>query len=119
MFDKIVNRIGSIPPTSNPAGALIGGLIGLAICGHIDWLTGPELALSFLYLFPVGICSWIGGRRVGMALAVLSAVVWTLLDINNGRPYSNHLIPYWNGGVRLAIFSLISLMLSIIRDLTL
>ena len=96
---------------------IVGGLLATAIVGCLDWLTGPELAVSILYLFPVGICAWLAGRGAGIFMSILSAAIWTLFDIADGRPYSNSFVPYWNGLVRLGIFITIALLLDIIRNL--
>lgn len=86
--------------------------------GEFDRVTGPELALSIFYLFPVAVAAWLGGRWIGAIIAAGAAAVWTFLDINEGRPYSNHLIPYWNGAVRFLIFVIVAVLLDIIWKLT-
>ena len=41
------------------------------VCG-VDYLTGPDLSLSLLYLMPIGLVTWNLGRRWG-AVAVITA----------------------------------------------
>lgn len=91
---------------------------GLGLVGALDWWTGPELAFSIIYLVPVGLSAWFGGRWVGLFISAMAAVVWTYLDILDGRPYSNPFIPYWNGSVRLGIFSIMAWLLDLVRNLT-
>lgn len=103
----------------NPSAfALVVGLLSILLVGQLDLLTGPELALSIIYLVPVALCAWFGGRTVGIVIGVWAAAVWTYFDISEGRPYLSLLIPYWNGAVRLAIFVTIAVLLNIIRRLT-
>jgi signal transduction histidine kinase len=97
---------------------LFAGLLGVAFVGEIDSRTGPELALSVIYLVPVGVAAWFGGRSVGVFVAFFAAVVWTFYDINKGRPYQNHLMPYWNGIVRFLIFVIMAVLLDMVRRLT-
>src|SRR5712672_582489 len=89
---------------SNIVKALAASLACVAVVGELDRVTGPELALSIFYVFPVAVSAWFAGRWAGLGVALFAAAVWTFLDIHEGRPYSNPLIPYWNGGVRFAIF---------------
>jgi signal transduction histidine kinase len=97
---------------------LFAGLLGVAVVGEIDSRTGPELALSVIYLLPVGVSAWLGGRPVGLFVAFFAAVVWTFYDMNQGRPYDNQFIPYWNGAVRFLIFVIMAVLLDIVRRLT-
>ena len=98
--------------------ALAAGLLSALLVGYVDQSTNPELALSIFYLVPVGLCAWFGGRTVGVTIAFWAAAVWTYFDIHEGRPYSNPLFPYWNGAVRLGIFTIVAVLLNIIRRLT-
>ncbi len=93
-------------------------MVGLAFVGWLDEVTGPELALSILYLFPVGFSALLAGRRAGIVFSLLSAIVWSYFDIQDGRPYSNQWIPFWNGAVRMGIFTIIALLLDLVRNLT-
>lgn len=102
----------------NKAVVIFGGIFGVGFFGFLDWMTGPELALSIMYMAPVGFCAWFGGRTIGLAMAFLAAVVWTYLDIAEGRPYSSQWIPFWNGGARLGIFAMTAVLLNTIRKLT-
>jgi signal transduction histidine kinase len=97
---------------------LICGMLGVAAVGEVDELSGPEIALAIFYLVPICICTWLSGCPIGIILAVFAAVVSTFLDIHGGRPYRNPFVPYWNGAVRLSIFSIIAILVSIIRRLT-
>jgi signal transduction histidine kinase len=102
----------------HPVVVLIVGIVSIAVVGEFDKLTGPELALSIFYLLPVAIGAWYAGRTVGIILSLFAAIVWTYLDINEGRPYLNPFMPYWNGAVRFTIFSVTAILLAIIRRLT-
>ena len=97
---------------------LLCGLLGVAAVGEVDELSGPEIALAIFYLVPIGICTWLTGRPVGIILALFAGLVSTFLDIHGGRPYSSPFVPYWNGSVRLSIFCITVILVSIIRRLT-
>src|SRR5687768_11945403 len=113
--EQIIGKLANARP--HVGIVLITGLAFIAIVGLVDRATGPELALSIIYLLPVGLCAWFGGRGVGIVIALASAAMWTFLDISKGRPYSNPLIPYWNGAVRFGIFGIVAALLNIIHRL--
>jgi signal transduction histidine kinase len=117
MIAALEKRLTTISDRKPCAVAAIGiGILG--VVGLFDAITGPELALSILYIFPVAFCAWYAGRKLGYALSLLAAIVWTYFDIHDGRPYSNPLFPYWNGCVRLGIFAMIAALVDTIRTLT-
>jgi signal transduction histidine kinase len=95
-------------------------LIALALLlvvalGIVDYLTGTELAFSIFYLLPISLIAWLVGRRAGFALSVVAAVTWLLADLMGGSTYSSSAIPYWNTGVRLAFFLIVTYALSALR----
>src|SRR5205085_5083098 len=116
MLEALEKQIGRDAQPSRLAVAL-GGVLGVGAVGVLDNVTPPEMALSILYLFPVGVTVWLAGRGLGFAIAVLAAVVWTFLEIHS-RPYANPLMPYWNGAVRFGIFSIVAILIDTIRTLT-
>jgi len=83
--------------------------------GVIDLLTGYELSFSILYVVPVLISSWYGGRRLGFGVCILSAATWLAVDYTAGHQYTHPAIPFWNASVRLAFFSIISDLLGRLR----
>lgn len=100
------------------AAIVTAGLVCVAAIGVVDKETGPELALSIFYLVPVAACAWVGGRWIGITVATFAAIVWTFYDMNEGRPYQNPYMAYWNGAVRFAIFVVVAVLLDIICCLT-
>lgn len=64
------------------------------ICGAIDYVTGPVIQFPIVYLAPISMASWYGGRHWGLALAFILplfrlyflsvwAPPWTLLESIN------------------------------------
>jgi diguanylate cyclase (GGDEF)-like protein len=81
----------------------------------LDHLTGFELSFSIFYLIPVAVAAWYVGRPAGLAMSVLSAVSWLLVDITSGHAYSNEIIPFWNAMVRLGFFVLVAELLVVLE----
>lgn len=90
-------------------------VIGVALVGGADFLTGYEVSMSVFYLGPVGIAAWYAGRSAGIGVAVLSCVSWFIADSASGHPYSNAAIPVWNALVRLCFLGITALLLVALR----
>ncbi len=86
-------------------------LVLLAVVGTIDYSTGYELSFSIFYAIPVGLSAWYLGRRFGLLFSILSALVLFLVDAAAGHPYIGTTSPYWNTGVPLGFFLIITVLL--------
>jgi diguanylate cyclase (GGDEF)-like protein len=97
-------------------------LIGLV--GFLDHFTGSEVSFSIFYLLPIFAASWYLERVPGILVAVISAIAWLLVDLTDGHQYPRIVIPFWNAGVRLGFFLIITYLLSelkvrLVREATL
>jgi diguanylate cyclase (GGDEF)-like protein len=92
------------------------GVLTVFLVGAIDYFTGPELSFSIFYLLPIFVVAWYAGRKLGIGMALLSAIVWLAADLIDAHPYSNSVIEYWNASVRLGIFLVVALLVSKVRD---
>lgn len=100
----------------SPAGVLTLSVFAVLVIGCIDYLTGYEVGISLFYLGPVAIAAWFGPRRVGIAIAILSAVSWYIADLAAGNYYSHPAIPVWNAFVRFGFFLITGALLTVLRD---
>ncbi|MGA2640794.1 MAG: GGDEF domain-containing protein [Spirochaetia bacterium] len=108
---QLISRLEGWPTSvSMVAGALLVSVIGV-----LDYVTGYELTFSAFYLLPIFIFAWLGGNWGGIGGAVASAAVRTLVDLFGGKPYSSALSIVWNTGMRLALFVVVALLISLIR----
>jgi diguanylate cyclase (GGDEF)-like protein len=73
----------------------------LILLGVLDFNTGYQLSLSFLYLMPVLLITWVGGRLMGAIGAFVSVVIWQLASYLAGEVYPSFWIPVWNSVSRL------------------
>jgi len=94
----------------------LGALILVAVIGATDHVTGYELSASIFYLLPIAMTTWYVGRRLGIALCLVSASTWLLVDYTSGHAYSYLAIPFWNAGVRLGIFLIVAHLLSNLKS---
>jgi len=87
--------------------------------GIVDYITGPELALSIFYLLPIMLIAWWVDRRSAVYVSIMGAMVWLLADVLSREWYvspSIPWIPYWNAVVRLGFFLTVTYILSELRQ---
>ena len=58
------------------------------VVGWIDWVTGYEINLSLVYGVLVIFAGWVGGRNVGLCVAVTNAVISALANWSS-QPYKS------------------------------
>ncbi len=92
-----------------PLGAsiLIGAVL-LCAAGTVDWMTGPQIALSLLYVVPITWMTCRVGRWAGLGMCLASGGVWLWAELVEHVTYSSAFVPYWNALVRLGLFCVIS-----------
>src|SRR5271157_2835622 len=93
----------------------IGSLL-ISLMGYIDYVTGPEIAITILYLLPISFVTWYAGWYIGALMSMITASVWFLADLSATEQYSHPIIPYWNTAVMLATFLIFAYILSALRN---
>jgi signal transduction histidine kinase len=88
-------------------------LLLVGIVGYIDYLTGYERSLLLFYLLPIFLAAWFGSFVLGLAIAVVSVIVWILSDLAAGIPA----LGFWNLGTAFVSYALFAGMLSKLRML--
>jgi diguanylate cyclase (GGDEF)-like protein len=82
-----------------------------------DYIVGYEISTSLFFLIPIALATWYGTSRQGIFFAFLSSLIWHLIDnVVSAHPYSHPLIPYWNTGVRLGLFLIITQFLGLLKS---
>jgi hypothetical protein len=100
------------------AAMLISGLCLFLLC-WLDFVTGYEFGFFIFYFVPVSFAAWYGGRKEGIAMAVMCGICWYASDRLSHHPYSRPYFIYWETFMRLLSFLTTSLTISRIRDLVL
>ena len=90
---------------------LLTSCVLMGVVGAIDYVTGPEISFSIFYLLPVSLAAWRAGLPWGCLMALASAGIWMAVDIVTGHTYSHVTIPWWNAGVRLGFFLIVTVAL--------
>jgi signal transduction histidine kinase len=96
---------------------VLGAAFIAVVCG-VDYLTGPELSLSLLYLMPIGLVTWNLGRRWG-AVAVVAATAASIFADVTSDPSVGTGDPtvYWNAMVRFTVFLVFAVLLDTLRTI--
>lgn len=84
------------------------------LIGWIDFITGPDIGLSLLYLIPITLAGWLGGKTSAVTVAVTASCLWLAADLM-GRPGSTA-VSLWNGFTRLVIYVTQGLMTAKLRE---
>jgi diguanylate cyclase (GGDEF)-like protein len=92
------------------------GLLLAVFIGVIRYLTGPELAFSIFYLFPIFLVTWFVGRRAGILLSIVSSMSWLAADLMMRSSYSHPAIPFVNETFRLSVFLIVVFILSKFKE---
>ncbi len=58
------------------------------VVGWIDWITGYEINLSLVYALLVVLTSWVGGRNVGLCVAVTNVLISAVANWTT-QPYKS------------------------------
>jgi len=89
----------------------------VAVVGLADYLTGYEISFSVFYLLAVSLAVWFVGTWFGVAVSLLSAIIWLTADLTAGAPYTNPLVPIWNTMIILSFYLVVVWLLASLRSL--
>ncbi|MGA9364954.1 MAG: PAS domain S-box protein [Bacteroidota bacterium] len=87
------------------------------VSGIVDYLTGPDISLSILYLIPILLATWFVGKRIGFFISLASALISFLADAMWTEVYSHDFVFFWNIPLRLCLFFIVVFLLSAFKDL--
>lgn len=87
-------------------------LVLIATLGALDYLTSAEVSFALFYLIPIALAAWFTTRELGLAVAVLSALVWLSAHLLAEASRSHHLIHAWNTATSTGFFVIIAYLLS-------
>lgn len=115
-MNSIVRHIDDWLHHRSPREVNMAALLLLVIISTADYLVGYEISTSLFFLIPIALTTWYGDNRKGVFFAFLSAFIWHVIDnVFSGHPYSHSLIPYWNTGVRLGLFLIVTQFLTLLK----
>ena len=90
-------------------------LLGIALVGGLDWISGVELRVYPLYFLPLSLGAWYAGRRGAVGLAAVSAMIWGLSNSAAGLDFSHPAIWASNIGMQLVGFATVGVLIAELR----
>lgn len=78
--------------------------VAVALIGWVDYVTGPEIGLSLLYLVPVALSGWYGGATVAIFVGSLAGTAWLAADVAWRESETAIAISFWNAFTRYVIY---------------
>lgn len=88
-------------------------LPAVLVIGWLDFMTGPDIGLSLLYLLPIAITAWRGRAADGIVVALAAAACWTGADAAAGVAIAFSL---WNGFTRVVIYTATAFLMHQVRE---
>ncbi len=79
-------------------------LVIVAVVAALDHITGADVTFSIFYTGPIVLAAWFISRRAGILFAIMSAIVWGLLDYIDTTHQLAVWIVVWNATARLGFF---------------
>ncbi|MCU0821996.1 MAG: GGDEF domain-containing protein [Spirochaetes bacterium] len=83
---------------------------------YVQYLTGPELALTLFYLFPILLAIWKGGIWGGIFISFAASVMWFAADYMLIKMFSGKMVLYFNFTFRLTGFLIITYIVSELKN---
>jgi PAS domain S-box-containing protein len=86
------------------------GLVGTVLVGLIDYLTGPWVRVSILYVLVVIFVTWLAGASCGVFVAAATAVVGFVANLYSPITTSEIVVACWNSAVDFAVLLAVSFL---------
>ncbi len=91
-----------------PRGWILGEVgAALIVIGVLDFITSYQLRLLPLYAGPIFVAGWFFGKRLGIAVAVVSAMIWWCANWFNGDPDLHSWVQGWEITRHVSFFVLV------------
>jgi diguanylate cyclase (GGDEF)-like protein len=94
----------------------IGALLLIPLIGFIDYLTGPNITFSLIYLLPVTLIAWFNRKQLAIIASFICGATWIIADFAAGRFSSNLTAYLWNFITRLIFLLIVAFLLSLLKQ---
>ncbi len=105
-------RFSDLPTRLSKKWLLVIAVVLVGLTGVIDQITGAEIQVAVLYLVPVALVTWYVNRGAGFTIAVLSSVVWLVVQYSLNQVYNHLFVVFWNATGLLCFFLLFAILLA-------
>jgi signal transduction histidine kinase len=114
---NVLKKLSNVLPQSPPREWLV-ALSVLAIClvGCLDYVTDTAVSLPVLYIPPVALAAWYGGRRAGILASLLATFFWFAVQVVTAEPIWPLAADYWNAALRFVTYLLVTVLVDLVRS---
>lgn len=95
------------------AGPFAAALALILVVGWIDYITGPEVGLSLLYVAPIAAIGWTAGATEAFVCAVIAALCWFFADFLWEKTAVT--VSVWNAFTRLVLYGGVAFLVHKVR----
>ena len=88
------------------------GIASIGLIGVFDFLTGNEIAFSLFYFVPIALVTLAVGRKTGLAMSFLSALMLLAAEIAAGQTYSHPLVYVLNTLIRTLFYGVVAYLIA-------
>lgn len=88
----------------------------MLVVAFTDYTT-DRISFSIFYLIPITFVTWYAGRLYGMIFSFCSAIIWYVVEFSNNTIEYDPAVPYWNALVRFGFFLIVTVLLSMLKNL--
>jgi len=89
--------------------------VAVAVIGWLDYVTGPDIGLSLLYLVPVALAGWYGGVTAAIFVGSFAGTVWLAADLGWRSDETAIAISLWNAFSRYVIYVSEGVLLAVVH----
>jgi diguanylate cyclase (GGDEF)-like protein len=83
----------------------------------LDFITGYDISVSVLYLFPIVLIAWFEGGVPAALISIFSAITWAVADLASGHIYSHIAVSIWNAIMVLGMFLIVAYSVAAVKKL--
>jgi signal transduction histidine kinase len=91
-------------------------ILALAVIGVLDFITSYRFRLLPFYAGPIFVAAWFCGKKSGVLIALLSALVWWCANYFGGDPDLRTWIWMWEMSRHLGSFLVVAWIASVLRS---
>ncbi|MFH1692546.1 MAG: HAMP domain-containing sensor histidine kinase [Candidatus Omnitrophota bacterium] len=106
--DESMKRLKEILSNQSRPFIFFSGLILVMLVSYFDYVTGYQLSFFLFYFIPIAFVTWFGGLYPGLTIALISAMMWFMVEYLARLAYPDLLIIFHNSCIRLLAFSILS-----------
>lgn len=116
LYPQLLPKLGEKFESIGARAALFFSIAFLAVVGVGDYVTGPHLILSSLYLIPILVVTWKVSAKSGIAMSCLAYALWTGINLLAGGTDVSTSYVFSEGSIKLATGLLLVFLLSKLRQ---